>query len=394
MAQEGECKPSGTKKMSSTLMRVYIVLLVISIVTTIIGVFASDLLEISVSVIVIAVILATMLYDKKTVHIPPMMLILIVTCTTLRTIGKIISIESTILTFASNFFLGMILSLCGFICAYVALGKIPGFSDEKPALVSLEAFTFGVAIYSIGVMICRYIDEIINVTDFDLLFDGMLAVTLGCLFISLYFIIEKKTLFKHTVFNFMYVNSDVLGVCQESDILEVRTVIAKGESDTAEFKSTLRTNLQTGEKDKRMEKAVLKTIVAFLNSNGGTLLIGVNDDGDIIGIDEESFDNRDKMNLHMTNLISSQIGDEFIPYIRFKLVSFDEKAVMMVSCKKCPQPVFLRDGKAEIYYVRSGPSSVELAGSDMLKYIASSQKLTKLKVPVALPQAFDKEEQT
>jgi hypothetical protein len=38
-----------------------------------------------------------------------------------------------------------------------------------------------------------------------------------------------------------------------------------GESDQVEFKATLRINLHTGQKDVRMETAVLKTIAAFLN---------------------------------------------------------------------------------------------------------------------------------
>ena len=159
-----------------------------------------------------------------------------------------------------------------------------------------------------------------------------------------------------------------------------------------EFKSTLRTNLKTGEKDKRMEKAVLKSITAFLNSDGGTLLVGVADDGTILGIDEESFDNRDKLNLHMTNLISSQIGDDYLPYIRFKLISFgenDEKAVMKVVCKTSPIPVFLKDGKTEQYYVRSGPSSVELLGSDMIRYIGRKQSVRNLKVRAGIPHAVD-----
>ena len=164
-------------------------------------------------------------------------------------------------------------------------------------------------------------------------------------------------------------------------------LITLGESDTLEFKSTLRTNLKTGEKDKRMEKAVLKTLVAFLNSEGGTLLIGVTDDGDILGVDEESFDNRDKLNLHMTNLISSQIGDEFLPYIRFKLIEFEDRAVMRVVCKRCRTPVFLRENKTEQYYVRSGPSSVELIGSEMVKYIGSKQNVKKLRMRLDGPDA-------
>ena len=54
-----------------------------------------------------------------------------------------------------------------------------------------------------------------------------------------------------------------------------------GETEGVEFKSTLRTNLHTGQPDEKMQMAALKTIAAFLNAGGGTLLIGVADDGSV-----------------------------------------------------------------------------------------------------------------
>ena len=67
-------------------------------------------------------------------------------------------------------------------------------------------------------------------------------------------------------------------------------IIARGENSTAEFKSTLRVNLHTGQQDPKMEHAVLKTSsAAFLNTHGGTLCIGVNDDGDACGLESRWF---------------------------------------------------------------------------------------------------------
>ena len=63
-------------------------------------------------------------------------------------------------------------------------------------------------------------------------------------------------------------------------IPSVSELIATGESDDVEFKSTLRTNLHTGQIDDKMQSAVLKSIAGFLNAKGGTLLIGVADDGE------------------------------------------------------------------------------------------------------------------
>ena len=69
-------------------------------------------------------------------------------------------------------------------------------------------------------------------------------------------------------------------------------------------------------------------------------------------------------------MIASSIGNEYLPYIKFKLVDFDEKrSVMRVVCARSRKPVFLKEGKAEIFFVRSGPSSVELAGMNLINYV-------------------------
>ena len=122
-----------------------------------------------------------------------------------------------------------------------------------------------------------------------------------------------------------------------------------------------------------MEKAVLKTIVAFLNTTGGILMIGVADDGSIYGVDEKEFDSRDKMNLHFTHMISSKIGEEFFPYISFRVIDMEEgKAIIRVDCARSKKPVFLKDGKTEEFYVRSGPSSVMLTGSNLVNYVKNN----------------------
>jgi hypothetical protein len=158
----------------------------------------------------------------------------------------------------------------------------------------------------------------------------------------------------------------------------VLEIIKAGESEKLEFKSTITTNIATGENDKRMEKAVLKTIVAFLNTTGGILLIGVSDDGSIYGVDEDQFPSRDKMNQHLSHMISSKIGSEFFAYLSFTIIDMDDgKAVIRVDCGKSKKPVFLKDGKAEEFYVRSGPASVELLGSSLVNYVSNKSVATK-----------------
>jgi predicted HTH transcriptional regulator len=94
-------------------------------------------------------------------------------------------------------------------------------------------------------------------------------------------------------------------------VFSVAQLLAAGEGDVVEFKSTLRTNLHTGQPDERIQLSVLKTIAGFLNAGGGTLVIGVDDDENVLGLAADAFPNEDKMGLHLVNLIRDRVGDIF-----------------------------------------------------------------------------------
>ena len=150
---------------------------------------------------------------------------------------------------------------------------------------------------------------------------------------------------------------------------EVLELIKKGENERLEFKSTLRTNLHTLEFDRKIEHSVLKTISAFLNTEGGTLLIGVSDNGDIFGIEKDRFQSNDKFNLHFTNLIKEYIGNENLPYLHFELVKINDKNILKIDCLKAEKPVFLRFHKEEEFYMRIGAATVQVTGSKLVNYI-------------------------
>jgi len=151
----------------------------------------------------------------------------------------------------------------------------------------------------------------------------------------------------------------------------IKSLISSGESDRVEFKSTLRWNLKTDRSDKGVEKAWLKSVVAFLNTDGGVLLVGVGDDGDILGLEADQFDNEDKNLLHVNNRIKQHIGLEYAGFIRFQLVSVDQKKILIVECQPSPSPVFLKMGKEEDFYIRIGPGSRRLSTSEVLSYVSN-----------------------
>lgn len=150
---------------------------------------------------------------------------------------------------------------------------------------------------------------------------------------------------------------------------EVQNLIAAGESATLEFKSTMRMNLKSGKKGKEIELAWLKAVVAFMNSDGGILLIGVEDDGTICGLEADNFANDDRLRLHFKSLVSHHIGPEFAKFLHLKVVPLTEKVVAVIECERVRKPVFLRVGKNEDFFVRSGPSSMKLSMSQMISYL-------------------------
>jgi len=150
---------------------------------------------------------------------------------------------------------------------------------------------------------------------------------------------------------------------------QIKLLIPKGESKTLEFKETFSLDVKTGKKEKYIEKSSLKTIGAFLNTAGGELIIGVNDSGEVTGLDEEIskfYKNDDKFMLNFKNHIKSKIGEGFYPLIDYKMVEIDENKVLRVSCGMATTPCFLDDKE---FYVRSGPATDILEGKNQHEYI-------------------------
>jgi len=146
-------------------------------------------------------------------------------------------------------------------------------------------------------------------------------------------------------------------------------IVRGGESDKLEFKSTLRKNLHTGNFDKNIEHAVLKTIVAYLNTQGGSLLVGVGDSGDAVGIEEDQFLSNDKLRLYFTSMLKNQIGNSVLPYIRYEVYPYCENSVLKIDCLPSDKRVFLRWEDQEEFYIRHGPSTLKLAGGDLIDYV-------------------------
>ena len=126
--------------------------------------------------------------------------------------------------------------------------------------------------------------------------------------------------------------------------------------------------------DKAVTHAVLKTIAAFLNTDGGDLLIGVSDNGTVVGIERDQLENDDKFMLHLAQVVRNGLGDRASTCIDPKTQAVQDKTVCVVSCQRSPEPVFLKwkgiEKSAEgDFFVRSGPSTVPLPPESAKEFV-------------------------
>ena len=161
---------------------------------------------------------------------------------------------------------------------------------------------------------------------------------------------------------------------------EIATLITQGESTTLEFKSTARWNLKEAKKDRTLEEVILKTIAAFLNAQGGTLLIGVDDVGAAIGLTPDyntlQKKNRDGFELWlMGDLLLKELGNDLAPAIVISFHILNGQDICKVTVSPSPREVFLtlkdKNGQSKkLFFIRAGNSTRSLDDpSEMLNYI-------------------------
>ena len=152
----------------------------------------------------------------------------------------------------------------------------------------------------------------------------------------------------------------------------------RGESDRLEFKSSARVNMATGQRDDRMEFVIAKTVAAFCNAQGGTLLIGVDDSGNLVGLEPDfatlKQPDPDHFELWLRDLLHNRLGTNTaaLPVVDFASTP-EGSYVCRLRCPPATGPVFLRKGKGQSavseLWVRVGNSTRSLVLDDAVEYI-------------------------
>ena len=153
-------------------------------------------------------------------------------------------------------------------------------------------------------------------------------------------------------------------------------LLRRGESGDVEFKSTARHNVRSGQKDERMERTIAKTVAGFLNGDGGALLVGVADDGTVLGLDDDlqhmKAPDVDRYELWLHDYLARTLGAAAVALVRVSFPEVNGRQICLVRVSPSPRPVFLRPAKSDqvFFYARLGNSTRELPVDQAISYAA------------------------
>ncbi|MBI4158139.1 MAG: ATP-binding protein [Candidatus Yanofskybacteria bacterium] len=155
----------------------------------------------------------------------------------------------------------------------------------------------------------------------------------------------------------------------------IEEIIKSGEHEKLEFKTSLRWDVKRDTVNRELEKAVMKTVAAFLNSDGGHLLIGVDDGGQPVGLENDIAtlvkQDADGFENHFNNIFNSMIGPEFRRFVKLRFDNIGGKTVCSVNIEPGRKPAYLKTGDGENFYIRTGNVSTPLKMSEVATYISS-----------------------
>lgn len=164
---------------------------------------------------------------------------------------------------------------------------------------------------------------------------------------------------------------------------DLPSIIRQGEGPLLEFKSSLRWDMQEQRINRNLEAVVMKTMAGFLNSHiGGTLLIGVSDDGELVGLEKDyqtlKKTNQDGFEQTLMTAISTNLGADLCSNVHILFHVIDQKDVCRVIISPALRPVFFSQGNTPKFFVRTGGGTRDLNIQEALEYVAGRWKNLKM----------------
>ena len=152
------------------------------------------------------------------------------------------------------------------------------------------------------------------------------------------------------------------------------SLLDAGEGEQVEFKASARWDAKHDRMNKDLEDGVAKTIAGFLNHRGGTLLVGVDDGGQVVGLQQDyrtlKRDNRDGFEQFVVTLVQTRLGGEVCRLIHVTFNGLEGKDVCRILVEPSPRPVYCREAGVARYFLRTGNSTRELDVREAMEHAA------------------------
>jgi len=167
---------------------------------------------------------------------------------------------------------------------------------------------------------------------------------------------------------------------QLSDELEkdLLALISHGESSHLEFKSTFRWDVKDSRPNRALEDVIMKTLTGFMNGEGGTLIIGVSDDGSITGLEDDykilKKKDRDGFEQALVAAVASKLGTDLCQYVHPVFHNTLGKDVCRIIVRPSHRPVYIKEGNNMKFYVRTGVSTRALNIQEAVEFISTRWK--------------------
>jgi len=163
---------------------------------------------------------------------------------------------------------------------------------------------------------------------------------------------------------------------------DLPSIIRQGEGPLLEFKSSLRWDIQENRINRNLEGVVLKTLAGFFNSHiGGTLLIGVADNGELLGLEKDyqtlKKPDQDGFEQALMAVISTHLGADLCPSVHVLFHVIDDKEICRIIVSPAKRPVFLTQGNNQKFFVRTGGGTRDLTIQEALDYVSGRWKHAK-----------------
>ena len=155
----------------------------------------------------------------------------------------------------------------------------------------------------------------------------------------------------------------------------VEEIVAGGETLTVEFKSSVWHPYNPEVPEKVIVGNIIKTLAAFLNTDGGSLVIGVDDDGHSLGL-QPDFDRKkldaDGFQNAVTSIAISAFGEVATGRCKMRFADFDGHTVAVIDVDRSPKPVYATTEKGSgVFYCRIANTTRVLVGKELVEYVSN-----------------------